>query len=432
MKAKNVLFGLLLVVGLVYLSAKGYVYYQTKSKLDEVIKQASLFAEVSYGGISSDLQKGSVSVNDVSITPRTLQDVIHIGELKMQGDGPMFLFSDTSKMAQQTPEFLAVSMRGLRLGLDGELYNSVGAMAAAQAKSKGIKLPDSCEFGGSLTGDDLRALGYDALYANAAMIVEHDKIASKTKMSVDMDVEDMGEFSMTTTMRGGGSPMMMAMAPSADEIRFVYTVDPEYMKGVKKYCAEVLKISEEEYIRRIVDASGAEFQKYYGFAPGDGIREAIKSFMLKPGEIDLRMRPSPDINPATINNFRPADIVSMLGATLYVNGEPVQDLSFSLDEQYDAMFGGEEGKAEDGQEKKKNIARYVYQVTPVNRMTQYLGAKVKVSTTDGKTRQGTLISVNNKTAQVEQRVHSGKFAVHVPLEQISKFEVYRLLVKQEE
>ena len=424
---KTPVIGLVAIVGIAYLAAKGYVYFQTKNKVDEIVKQASVFADVTYDGISSDLLKGSVSVNDIAIAPRTLQDVIQIREVKMQGDGPMFLFSDTSKYAQQLPEFLAVSMNGLRLGLDGEIYNSFNAMAAAQAKANNIELPSTCEFGGSLQAEDLRALGYDAMLANASFSVNNDKIASKTKMSVEMAIEDMGDFSMTTSMRGDGSPMMMAMAPAIDEIRFVYSVDPEYMKGLKKYCSDVLKISEEEYVNSLVKASDEDYQKYYGFIPGEGIREAIRAFIVSPGEVDIRMRPSPDINPATLQQYRPQDMVSLLGMTVYVNKQPVQDLSFILDEQYNDFFGGNAANADEkAEEKKKNIARYEYQKTAINRLTQYIGAKVKVSTSDGLERNGTLVSVNRKTAQIEQRIHSGKFAVHVPIEKISRLEVYRL------
>ena len=431
-KATSSLFGLLALVGIAYLGAKAYVYFQTKSKVDEVINQASLFADITYDGISSDLQKGSVSVDNLSISPKTIQDVIEIRELKMQGDGPMFLFSDTSKLAQQTPEYLEVAMNGLRVGLDGELFRSLTDMAEAQAKARNIKMPGTCEFGSSMTPQDLRALGYDALYSNASMTVSHDKIASKTKMSLDMDVEDMGDFSMTVSMRGGGSPMMMAMAPAADEIRFVYSVDAEYMKGVKKYCAKTLKVSEEQYVDMIVNASDEDYQRYYGFIPGEGIRHAIKTFMNSPGEVDIRMRPSPQVNPATIQQFRPADIISLLGVNLYVNGEPVSDLSFTIDEQYSSLFGDKTHGDDDKKDKQKKLARYEFQDTSVKQLPQYIGAQVKVSTQDGKERQGALVSVNMQTAQIEQRVHSGKFTVHVPLEQISKLQVHRLLQETEQ
>lgn len=431
--SKTLLLGLVLLVGAAYLGAKAYVYFQAKSKLDEAIKQASLFADISYQGISSDLGKGSVSVDGLSIAPKTLQDVIEVREIKLQGDGPMFLFSDTSKMAQQTPEFLAVSMRGLRIGLDGELFRTLGQLSAAQAQAQGITLPASCEFGGSLTGEDLRELGYDALFANVAFTLSHDKIASKTRISVEMDAEDIADMEMTISMQGGSSPMMMAMAPKLDEVRLLYNMDGEYMKGVKKYCSSRLGMTEKAYIERMVNATDEEYQRFYGFIPGEGIRDAIRSFLQDPGEIDVRMRPSPDVNPAMLNQYRPQDIISLLGLNLYVNGQPVSDLSFTIDEKYSSLFGNQaygEDKTEQ-EEAKRRIARYQFQVTPLAQLPQYIGAQVKMKTRDGKLREGTLVSVNRQTAQIEQRIHSGKFTVHVPIEQVSQFQVNRLLQEPE-
>ena len=110
MKAKTAIAVPLILIKGRYLGLKAYVYFSAKSDVDNLVKQASLFADVRYGGISSDLMEGSISINDIVISPRTLQDEIKIVELKMQGDGPAFLFTDTSKWAQQTPEFMKLSL----------------------------------------------------------------------------------------------------------------------------------------------------------------------------------------------------------------------------------------------------------------------------------------------------------------------------------
>jgi hypothetical protein len=433
MKAKTAIALPLILIGGVYLGLKGYVYFSVKSDVDNLVKQASLFADVRYGGIASDLIDGSISINDVVIAPRTLQDEIQIHELKMQGDGPGFLFSDTSKWAQQTPEFLKLSMVGLRVGLDGELYRSLGDMQMQQAKARKAEPAATCEFGSSFSAEDLRALGYDELFANASFTVAHDKIESKTKMEINLEMEDMAEIDMTVSMKGGGAPMMMAMAPQPSEIRFVYTVNPEYMKGSKKYCAGVLKMDEQAYVNHISSAKDSEFQKYYGFIPGQGIRDAVKKFMTDGGEVDVRMRPSQDVNPMMLNQFRPQDIINILGVTVYVNGDPVQDLSFSVDDSMNQYFG-DKGYGEQDDKKKQEPVKvtYTFQDTPINQLPQYIGARVRVETFDGKEREGALVKISRNTATIEQRVHSGTFEALVPLSDIKSLQVHRLLKKDEE
>ena len=433
MKAKTAIAVPLIIIGGVYLGLKAYVYFSAKSDIDNVVKQASLFADVRYGGISSDLIEGSISVNDVVISPRTLQDEIQIRELRMQGDGPAFLFTDTSKWAQQTPEFLKLSMMGLRVGLDGELYRSLGEMQMQQAKARKAKPAATCEFGSSFSAEDLRALGYDELFANASFTVAHDKIDSKTKMEINLEMEDMAEVDMTMSMKGGAAPMMMAMAPQPSEIRFIYSVDPDFMKGSKKYCASVLKMDEPAYVNHIVSATDSDYQKYYGFAPGQGIRDAVKKFMNEGGEVDIRMRPSSDMNPMMLNQFRPADMINMLGVTAYINGEPVQDLRFTVDESMNQYFGDKAYGEADGKKKPESVkVTYTFQDTPINQLPQYIGARVKVETHDDRQREGTLIKISQNTATIEQRVHSGKFEALVPLSDIKNLQVHRLLKKDPE
>ena len=428
MKVVKIILIPIIIVAAVYLGLKGFVYFQTTSKVDELVKQASLFADITYDGVSSDLLKGSVSVNNIRVTPKTLQDALEIREVTMQGDGPGFLFSDTSKMSQQTPEFLLVAVRGLRIGLDGELFQSFNTMAAQQAQAKNLPVAKTCEFGSSISGSDLKAIGYDAIYADATMTVSHDKIDNSTSMNMDLSVEDMGSFDMSMSMIGGGSPMMMAMQPQIDEIRFVYSVDEEYLTGVKKYCSGKLGIDELAYIKMIAEASDDDFKTYYGFAPGPGIRNAIKTFMASGGDLDIRMRPSKDMNPMLLQTVRPQDILGLLGVTVYVNKQPIQDLSFELDESYNAMLGGQQVQEEQKEQaKKKKRVVYTFQDTPINQLAQYIGARIRVETHDGKDREGTLISITKQTAHIEQRINGGKFAAHVPLEDIKKIQVHRLV-----
>ena len=429
MKAVKIILIPIIVVAAVYLGLKGFVYFQTKSKVDDLVKQASLFADITYDGVSSDLLKGSVSVDNIRITPKTLKDALEIRQLTMQGDGPGFLFSDTSKMSQQTPKFLLVAVRGLRLGLDGEMFQSFNTMAVQQAQANNLPVAKTCEFGSSVSGDDLKAMGYEAIYADATMTVSHDKIDNSTSMNMDLSMEDMGSFDMSMSMIGGGSPMMMAMQPQIDEIRFVYSVDDEYLKGVKKYCTQKLGMDEVAYIKLIAEASDDDYKKYYGFAPGPGIRNAIKTFMVSGGDIDIRMRPSKDMNPMLLQQVRPQDMLGMLGVTVYVNKQPIQDLSFELDDSYNAMFGGQPAVVEEKKEevKKKKRVVYTFQDTPIAQLPQYIGARVRLETKDGKDREGTLISLSKQTAHIEQRLGGGKFAAHVPLEDIKNLQVHRLV-----
>jgi hypothetical protein len=52
---KFFLIGLVLLVGLGYGGAKGYIYYKVSDSVDSVIPMMAPYADIQYGGISSTL-----------------------------------------------------------------------------------------------------------------------------------------------------------------------------------------------------------------------------------------------------------------------------------------------------------------------------------------------------------------------------------------
>lgn len=427
MKQTKVPVILLLIAGIAYGAAKGYVYYQTKSTMDNAVAQAALFATITYQGISSDLLKGEVSVNGLAVTPVTLQDSITIRQVSIQGDGPMFLFRDAANMAQKTPQFMQFAVRGVEADIGGELMNSFAAMSAA-AKVPG-RPANSCEFGGVMQAADLQALGIQTLTADLLLQVSNDKLSGKTKLKAEFELEEIGSVEFDASVKGSATPAGMMMAPSADQVRFAWTVVPGHMNRVNAYCAEKLNKQPVDYIEYLADAPDEDYLKFYGFIPGKAIREAIKTFMVKPGTFEIRMLPAADMNPATLANYSTKDIIEMLGLHLYVNEKEIKPLEFSL--AHDSKAGLAEKATDkagkDAQAQEQSKATYTYQLTPVARLPQYIGAQVRVLQTDGLQREGTLISLKREEAQIEQRMHGGKYAVFVPVLNIKKVEVLRLL-----
>jgi len=416
---------IILLAALIYGGAKGLIYYKTQSAVDQMVQQAQLFAEIRYDGISSDLLKGRVAVENISITPVTLQDSINIREAAIQGDGPMFLFSDAAKLNQQTPEKLIVSVAGIDISLDGQIMQSMNAAAANQQASM-----SSCTLGGTLTAMDLRAIGLQEIAADMFISVSRPKLSNKTRMEVDLSVYNMAEMSISATLSGADNPVAIAMAPQADEVRFVYKVNTDYMQNMKKYCAAQLAMDEAAFIESYAGATDEQYLQALGFIPGKAIRQAISDFMQQPGKIELAMVPSPELNPVNVQDYRPEDLIDMLGLQLKVNDQLVKELDFTFGDEINAMFGNKTVEKEvtvSEQASEKNLVSYTYQITPISRLPQYIGAQVKIQLKDGLDRDGALLSVNQKDLLLEQRLHGGKFQVYVPRDKIASVKVLRLL-----
>jgi len=418
---------ILVAVAVVYGAAKGYVYLQAKSAMDKLNEQAALFANINYQGISSDLLQGSVAVQGISVTPVTLEESVTIREISVKGDGPMFLFTGAAEMAEQkSPKFLQIRVNGLEADLNGQLFSSYATMAA---QSRSVTAPvKSCEIGGVMAASDFQNLGVDQLSADMMMQISTDERSGKTDMNADFDVEDMGSFSFDAKLNGPATPAGMMMGPAPQEINFSWSVTPEYMAKVNTYCANQLGMSVIDYIEYLVNADEKTYVKYYGFVPGKAIRDAVKGFLVKPDTIQVRLLPSPNMNPMTVQDFDPQSVIDLLGLHLYVNNKEVKPLEFSFGEELSQLFGNQSTKKETSKASKpeKPKSSYVFQQTSLTRLPGYVGAQVKVYQQDGMLREGTLVALNKDEAQIEQRLQGGKFSVFIPLENIKRVEVLRL------
>ncbi len=83
---------LLVAVAVIYAGMKAYVYFSVKEQLDRAVMQMRPFAALGYGGISSNLGSGTLTVHDIEIDAGEQSPALRIGLLDVAGPGPCFLF----------------------------------------------------------------------------------------------------------------------------------------------------------------------------------------------------------------------------------------------------------------------------------------------------------------------------------------------------
>ena len=179
----------------------------------------------------------------------------------------------------------------------------------------------------------------------------------------------------------------------------------------------------------------------WGFAPGDGLREAYKDFLIKPDLVTLTLRPSAEFNPMAIAMMSSEEIMDALNIRLKINGLLVTDLSYkpapleftqnferrianSLD--FNAIMRGEPIKAPEPVVKpkvvKKKVAAY-YKIS-VAQAPQHISNFVRITTKAGSTRKGQLMRVDKNNLYVQKKVSGGKFTMTVPRAKIKSIEAY--------
>lgn len=219
------------------------------------------------------------------------------------------------------------------------------------------------------------------------------------------------------------------MQPKLDEIKFSYSADSTYMNSVKRYCGKVTKLGEQGYLNSMINASDKDYLRYFQFAPGPGIREAIKNFLTNPGEVEISISPEGEIDPNVVNQYAIEDLPDVLGLTVSVNGKAVTDLSIQVAGSTQDQEETAEGQA--GEPQKPKVT-YEFQDTPMKRLPAYIGARVIIHTDDGNQRTGRLTGIDAKDLSVEQRIHNGKLEVIISRFKVKRVEVHRRVVETAE
>ena len=431
-----------------YGALKGYIYLKVKGKVDDAIVMAGPYADISYGGIASDL-RGSVAVEDITIAPRGAPGGLRVGLLQLRGPNLGFLLdlAGGEVNPNEVPERLNLHITDLKVPAGEELmsgFDPTGEMAASAGLNQ-----DPCSLA-QLFRPDAAKLANPTLNINASIGYQISRAADQTRLVFDYDIQDVESLSMEVTMRGQPNPaaMMMGSTPSLGALSLNYALSPNHAQRAIQYCAADAKQSRDEFIDGLLARSDGYYERALGFVPGPGIREALGRYMRQPGEISVTAYPPASLEPSTLAMYKPEDMVSLLGLNVTVNGQPLQDLSFTMpevstsgsavpdwiaeiyrqatvdDESAEAARDTQRQSRRDRPAEPKRVKRFL--PVEIGELKHYVGSDVRIYTTQGgKRREGILVSLQDGEASVQQRVGGGKITSHTPLADIKKAEVLR-------
>ena len=441
-----------LAVAVSYAGLKAYIFFQTRDALKQFIALASPFVFVQYGGIGSTLHRGAVHVTNVRITPNGMSEAVTLERLTYDPGGLWTLLSMSRRLeAREVPESLAIEARGLTIGLDGELMGRLEALAKSRAPEMfAVGSAAHCAGLSTFGPAHLRKLGYQALVSDFTLTYHYDRTASQLRMNVDGITRDLSSATFAMTTKG---PISMARAagargmPKVNEITMTYK-DAGYTERLKRYCAQASGKSVEEYINAEVNQPAEAFRQQWGMVPGPGLREAYRIFLTQPGEVYVHLAPPADFSAAAANLARPEELLAQLNTTVKVNGQRVDDLSFSLGAPVqvaatDQASGTKpeetapvEGITEGGERPRARRAyedvptagtrEMKYQAVPVEELEKIVGEYVRLTVGENRVREGSLTRVMNRTAYVEVRLAaSSTIVVQIPFANIKTAEVLR-------
>lgn len=418
-----------------YAAAKSYVYYKTRSTVDRMVAQASLFGDLKYGGISSNLPSGTVQVDKLVFTPRGISDTVTIRSLSIS-TGSFITLLDLARQSggKKPPESLVMRFDDLHLAADGELLQFADRLSQASAAAAGVQ-HTSPHCGDQSTNGlaIIPHLGYDTLTIDGT--IDYRAESGTFAMNTEFDIQDMARVKTRMAFAGANGLPKFSRSPTFKEFDVTYK-DLSYKDRVKRFCAKAANISEEEYLQAELDHG--VIQQKFGIVPGPGLREAYRDFLQTPNaEVRLQLYPTEGFDPRAVTLYRPEDVLRQLNAALSVNDKLIEDLSFK--------FGVPEHASEKPRAPAEpadvvkapkraampprvntNVATNEpqgYRAIQVSDLGRYVNHYVRLHEHGREPREGMLTQVSGGIAHVERRYGTGKVTVKVRLGSIARAEI---------
>ncbi len=438
---------IVLAIGVALGGLKLYLHYEARSVVEEAIENAPPVLDIRYGGVSAGLD-GTIGVNDLTVSPRTVNDEVQIERLEIRTSGVGFLLRRSERLRKgELPERMGLLLRGISLDLNGAL---VAAWQRSLEEHPKLIRDSALDCGDVhfIGPEQYRAMGYSRLVSDLAVSYELLPRSTEARVQLEASTRDAAYVAMELVIAGVGSPTVLGLMqskPRISELTFRY-VDDSYVQRLNRLCAQRRGLGVEGYITAQVKRSDAAYARAWGLVPGPGLREAYKHFLTQPGEVIVRAHPSGGLDPLALSHFGPSDWVDLLNLTLTVNKQPVSDLSMRAPTAAELKSAPEgpgllsslpqlpalsPGGKEEASDKAAPVARraaparpiFKYQSVEPAELKDYIGKQVRIATRDHRRREGRLTSVDRGVATLRRRMHGGEMTVRVPLDGVKRAEV---------
>ncbi len=438
MKLKTILFVPLLIVGLAYVGAKGYIYYKAKAGLDKMIQVASPLIQIDYTDIGSELS-GAILIDNVRITPTGTYDEVTVQQIRLSGNGFGFLLDLARGFKNnEPPAQMSIAFHKLESPVSSSFVSDLAASFGKANRKKKIK---ACSIPGILNAIGLKEIGISTISINGSMGYIYDKESSRAEYNLryDMAGVESSLFDLKMSQLSAQGMMGLGKLPVIEEIHMVRQFEPEYIKQIVNHCATAASLAATVFIDDLFTQSDEYYLKTLGFVPGPGLSELFKHLISNAGTVEIRATPSSEISPALLKAYRPEDLVDLFGVTASYNGTPVTDLSFSMQSsmpkrqqstgqatnaQAPAQLTSP-AKSTKPQPKARPKLRYLD--TEMLDLKKYINYKVRAYTLNNSIpKEGILVSINNNTINIEHLVFSGKMTSHLHVDRIERVEVLRI------
>lgn len=427
---RRMVIGLALLCGIAYGALQGYLWYEVKRAADRFARQVAPFAEVRYGGVYTSLG-GTLGLDDITIRPVMTEDEFHIRALRVEAPDLWFYFTGARQMAEGgIPENLALELQGVGLDMDSELFRlltQMQQMEPAQPSAFPFEQLDAlgCGEQDSWGPDDYVRAGLSRINLDLALRMQHDPVAQT--MAVSMNVADPALYRLDFSLNlGVSSNRLQDVRTDVMHHGTISYTDHGWYKLRNAHCARLNGGSAEAYVDRHLEL----LKTRLGVGLPPEAAEAYRGMMLNGGTVRVALQPAPGTSLAGLGLYKPADAMDLLGMTIAINGVKVDGGQIEWLAPESVAAAAPEGAAPTTLSRRPATAMAKappsasrYQAVDLARLSLHLHKPIRVTTRDGRVREGVLTAVEGSRIEVTLQHSRGRLAFPVENGDIKRVEV---------
>ena len=405
------LFAALAVLAVLLLAGKFMLENKYKKELNRLAFMSSSFALVEFRKVEITFD-GAIVVSGIRIEPRLTTDKFSIEKIRLFSSDRTFLFKGGDVFADgEFPDLFSMDVIGF------EYDPSFGAEINPKRECRYIEEPV-----------DYQRIGIDRARDNLLMSLNLEDISNGI-FSISSDSTDIYTLEMEIKFDASDlNPVGIMQRDTLPilEISMESSFYESFADNLIEYCAKKLKISEEDYINKVIGSDS--FMKFLGVRLSAEAKKALQDYMT--GEADLGLVSQPSQSLKSINNlklYKPKDIVSLLNLSVSSNGENIEKLLEIVNTPTEAdgqVQAGVSNEILDEEELEKEPAGKSYKAIELKDVGQYVGQDIRIFRKGKSKVEGLFKSYLGGKVAVEAIGIRGYMTFNIHLSDIEKMEVY--------
>lgn len=444
---KNLIIAIIVLPLLAYGGMKGAVWYKTKQELDHAIEQTALFADITYGDITSSLLDNQVSINNVNVAMKQSGEHFSIETLSLSTqDLFKIMLEGAENMVDESGTLLlhqlSIDVRGFTLDLSSDLAEDMLVSDRALMNLDAL----ACGEIKKINAEALQAMGYSSLIQDFRVSLQFVPTEQVVKVHVNSGTRDMYALSVKAKVFLGVDELTLAGAPTLSPKLSQFSMtfyEQSYLERQKAFCATQLGVSDEEYVPIFIDTLERSLAAS-GIVVGPKVHEAMMTFYRSPSSLTVEVNPTGPIEVEYLDVYNPKDLVDWIGLDIYFNDQKLSELDViwkakSLSE---AGLSVPKWSEQDDPNKSKveatvliedpqakivepiKLPKKRFRVTRVDDLPRFKGYRVYVSTKKGQDYRGTLKSVEADYVTILHNVPGGQAMLPLSKDGIEEIKVY--------